>query len=108
MLQLRNFGMGKNSLQGPILKEVSEIVDYLTKLDGKPSTAIKGLLTHHLSNVICSFAFGHRSLTDLSCPGFCVVLMCPFRFEQDDKEFRHIVGMIEECFKIGTLHFAIA
>lgn len=52
--------MGKNSLQGPILREVGEMVDYLKKLDGKPTKAIKGLLTHHLSNIICSFAFGHR------------------------------------------------
>jgi len=83
MLQLRNFGMGKHSLQAPILREINEMADYLRKIEGKPTNAIKGLLTHHLSNVICSFAFGHR-------------------FPQNDAEFRNIVGMIEECFSLGS------
>eukprot|EP00026_Physarum_polycephalum_P007421 Phypoly_transcript_07481.p1 GENE.Phypoly_transcript_07481~~Phypoly_transcript_07481.p1 ORF type:complete len:527 (+),score=73.11 Phypoly_transcript_07481:44-1582(+) len=81
--QLRNFGMGKNSLQDTVLFEVNDIVAFLRKLDGKPTSAIKGLFTHHLANVTCNMAFGHR-------------------FAQDDVEFRRIAGLVGENFAIGS------
>lgn len=43
-----------------VMLQVSEILESLAQYNGKPTSAIKELFTHHLSNIICSFAFGHR------------------------------------------------
>jgi len=82
MDSLKKFGMGKYFLQETILDEVKDVCDLIDQQKGKPFN-IKGLLTHGLSNIICGFAFGQR-------------------FPQDNAEFRHIVGLIEECFTLGS------
>ncbi|CAF4364911.1 unnamed protein product [Rotaria sp. Silwood2] len=82
MDSLKKFGMGKFFLQDTILDELRDVFSVIDKQEGKPLNT-KGLLTHGLSNIICGFAFGQR-------------------FSQDNKEFRHIVNLIEECFTLGS------
>ena len=82
MDSLRKFGMGKYFLQDTVLDEIKDICHVIDQQKGKPFN-IKGLLTHGLSNIICGFAFGQR-------------------FTQDNEEFRRIVGLIEECFTLGS------
>ena len=82
MDQLKRFGMGKYFLQDTILDELNDIFEFINKQNEK-SFNIKGLLTHGLSNIICGFAFGQR-------------------FSHDNKEFHHIVSLIEECFTLGS------
>jgi cytochrome P450 len=82
MNQLKRFGMGKYFLQDTILDELHDIFEFINKQNEK-SFNIKGLLTHGLSNIICGFAFGQR-------------------FSHDNKQFHHIVSLIEECFTLGS------
>ncbi|CAF2023646.1 unnamed protein product [Rotaria magnacalcarata] len=82
MDSLKKVGMGKLFLQDTILDELTDVFSVIDKEDGEPLN-IKGLLTHGLSNIICGFAFGQR-------------------FSQDNKKFRHIVSLIEECFTLGS------
>ncbi|CAF4744845.1 unnamed protein product [Rotaria socialis] len=70
MDSLKKVGMGKLFLQDTILDELTDVFSSIDKEEGEPLN-IKGLLTHGLSNIICSFAFGQR-------------------FSQDNKKFRHI------------------
>lgn len=79
---LKKFGMGKVFLQDTILDELEDIFHLIDQQKEQPLN-IKGLLTHGLSNIICGFAFGER-------------------FSHDNKEFHHIVGLIEECFTLGS------
>lgn len=82
MDSLKKFGMGKYFLQETILEEIKDVCNVIDQYEGKPFN-IKGLLTHGLSNIICGFAFGQR-------------------FPQDNAEFRQVVGLIEECFTLGS------
>ncbi|CAF5064827.1 unnamed protein product, partial [Rotaria socialis] len=82
MDSLKKVGMGKLFLQDTILDELTDVFSSIDKEEGEPLN-IKRLLTHGLSNIICGFAFGQR-------------------FSQDNKKFRHIVSLIEECFTLGS------
>lgn len=82
MNTLKKFGMGKYFLQNTILDELKDLFYFIDQQE-QISFNIKGLLTHSLSNIICGFAFGQR-------------------FSHDNKEFRSIVSLIEECFTLGS------
>ncbi|XP_061101566.1 cytochrome P450 2F2-like [Conger conger] len=63
LMTLRNFGMGKNSMQARILKETSYITSYLEKNAGK--TIHPQTLFHNATcNIICSVLYGTRLTYD--------------------------------------------
>ncbi|XP_060114371.1 cytochrome P450 2G1-like [Heteronotia binoei] len=76
LMTLRNFGMGKRSIEERIQEEVQFLVEELKKTEGHffdPTVP----LSHVTSNVICSVVFGNR-------------------FEYEDKEFIALLGLIQK------------
>ena len=76
---LRNFGVGKHSLEGRIHEEIGFLLEAISDKKGQPfdpQTAI----TNAVSNVICSIVFGER-------------------FPYDDIEFKAILDLINLVFK---------
>ncbi|XP_015262508.1 PREDICTED: cytochrome P450 2C29-like isoform X2 [Gekko japonicus] len=73
---LRNFGMGKRSIEERIQEEAGFLVEELKKTEGHPfDPSIH--LSHISSNVICSVVFGNR-------------------FEYEDKEFITFLDLIKK------------
>ncbi|XP_078586123.1 cytochrome P450 2U1-like [Branchiostoma floridae x Branchiostoma japonicum] len=56
---LRDFGVGKRSLEGKICEEAAAISQELVAKDGQPFY-IKHLMQDSVSNIICSIVFGKR------------------------------------------------
>ncbi|KAM4697112.1 cytochrome P450 2F3-like [Rhinophrynus dorsalis] len=56
---LRNFGMGKRSVEERIQEEAHYLIEELKETNGTP-TDITGYLSRTVSNVICSIVFGNR------------------------------------------------
>ncbi|XP_073405310.1 cytochrome P450 2C18-like isoform X1 [Dendrobates tinctorius] len=77
---MRNFGMGKRSVEERIQEESRCFGDELKKLKGS-SFDPTYLLTLAVSNVICSIVFGER-------------------FEYKDEKFLSLLAMLKESFKI--------
>ncbi|XP_075179721.1 cytochrome P450 2C18-like [Anomaloglossus baeobatrachus] len=77
---LRNFGMGKRSVEERIHEELRCLRDELKKLKGS-SFDPTYLLTLAVSNVIYSIVFGER-------------------FEYKDEKFHNLLTMLKEAFKI--------
>ncbi|XP_073497652.1 cytochrome P450 2C8-like isoform X2 [Phyllobates terribilis] len=77
---MRNFGMGKRSVEERIQEESRCLRDELKKLKGS-SFDPTYLLTLAVSNVICSIVFGER-------------------FEYEDEKFLSLLTMLKESFKI--------
>ncbi|KAM9323992.1 cytochrome P450 2F2-like [Gastrophryne carolinensis] len=86
---LRNFGVGKRSIEERIQQEAQYLIDWLTAAKGSPVNPIY-CFSLSVSNVICSVVFGKR-------------------FDYNDKHFQKLVSCIQENFKImsttwGTLY----
>uniref|UniRef100_A0A672Z3Q6 Uncharacterized protein n=1 Tax=Sphaeramia orbicularis TaxID=375764 RepID=A0A672Z3Q6_9TELE len=77
LFTLRNFGLGKKSLEPVILDEFTHCAQEITGYKGKPFYPHL-IINNAVSNIICSLVFGHR-------------------FEYDDEKFK---GMIEMCEKV--------
>ncbi|XP_063793853.1 cytochrome P450 2G1-like isoform X2 [Pseudophryne corroboree] len=77
---LRNFGMGKKSIEERIQEECWYLRDEFKKTSGAPIDPTY-LLTVAVSNMICSIVFGER-------------------FDYEDKEFIGMLAMLKEAFKI--------
>ncbi|CAI5780757.1 cytochrome P450 2F5-like [Podarcis lilfordi] len=77
---LRNFGMGKHSIEERIQEEAQYLVQELAKTKGEPSD-LTLTLGHAVSNVICSIVFGDR-------------------FDYEDKKFLTLVGLMNDNFRI--------
>ena len=78
-MSLRDFGMGKLSLEGRIQEETSIFIEELNKLNGQP-TDLQVLTANVISNVICSIVFGKR-------------------FEYDDQEFNQNINDLNAFFR---------
>eukprot|EP00058_Branchiostoma_floridae_P001850 XP_002587338.1 hypothetical protein BRAFLDRAFT_100536 [Branchiostoma floridae] len=59
VMNLRDFGLGKKSLEGKILEESRALCDEISKIDGRPF-CISQMMQNAVSNVICSVLFGRR------------------------------------------------
>ncbi|EDM07977.1 cytochrome P450, family 2, subfamily f, polypeptide 2, isoform CRA_c [Rattus norvegicus] len=77
---LRNFGMGKRSIEERILEEGSFLLDVLRKTEGKPFDPVF-ILSRSVSNIICSVIFGSR-------------------FDYDDERLLTIIHFINDNFQI--------
>ncbi|XP_078588767.1 cytochrome P450 2D6-like [Branchiostoma floridae x Branchiostoma japonicum] len=78
MSALRDFGVGKRSMEGKILEEVRALIDVITKTENQ-AFSISRLLKNTTSNVICSLVFGSR-------------------YEYDDVKGNDLLLMIEQTF----------
>ncbi|KAM8953490.1 cytochrome P450 2G1-like [Pelodytes ibericus] len=77
---LRNFGLGKKSIEERIKDEIQCLVEALRTYEGKPfDPAI--LISKAVSNVICSVVFGKR-------------------FEYDDRSFQRMLDIFYETFEL--------
>ncbi|XP_006871466.1 PREDICTED: cytochrome P450 2F5-like [Chrysochloris asiatica] len=77
---LRNFGMGKRSIEERILEEGSFLMAELRKTEGEPFDP-KFVLSRSVSNIICSVLFGSR-------------------FDYDDERLLAIIRLINDNFQI--------
>ena len=59
---LRDFGVGKSSLEEKIKDEVEVVLEELDKTKGAPFNPHQ-LINKAVSNVICSLIFGQRSVS---------------------------------------------
>ncbi|KAM4019980.1 cytochrome P450 2G1-like [Anomaloglossus baeobatrachus] len=75
---LRNFGMGKKSLEEKIQEEAGYLKDEFSKTKGQPCDPTY-FLTLAVSNMICSIVFGER-------------------FEYEDKKFLALLALIKDTF----------
>ncbi|XP_009999106.1 PREDICTED: cytochrome P450 2H1-like isoform X2 [Chaetura pelagica] len=77
---LRDFGMGKKSIEERIQEEARFLVDRIRKTHGRPFDPVK-FLTHAVSNIICSVIFGDR-------------------FDYEDKKFLTLIELLDENNKL--------
>ncbi|XP_007941160.1 cytochrome P450 2F3 [Orycteropus afer afer] len=77
---LRNFGMGKRSIEERILEEGTFLLAELQKTEGEPFDP-KFVLSRSVSNIICSVLFGSR-------------------FDYDDDRLLTIINLINDNFQI--------
>ena len=82
LMALRDFGMGKRSMEDPIKEEALAFVAELKKLKGAPIN-VQNLMNATVSNVICSIVFGKR-------------------FEYDDEEFLKCIDNMNSIITTGA------
>ncbi|CAH1263867.1 CYP2U1 [Branchiostoma lanceolatum] len=78
MMSLRDFGVGKRSLEGKILEEARALHEEMCK-NGRNAFCISHMMQNTVSNVICSIVFGRR-------------------YEYDDKKFQDLLMAIDRVF----------
>ncbi|XP_033014443.1 cytochrome P450 2H2-like [Lacerta agilis] len=76
LITLKNFGMGKRSIEERIQEEAQFLVQVLRKTEGHPFDPTTHL-RHAISNVICSIVFGNR-------------------FEYEDKDFIFLLDTMKK------------
>ncbi|XP_040297937.1 cytochrome P450 2F3-like isoform X2 [Bufo bufo] len=89
ILTLRNFGMGKRSIEERILEEAHFLIKEFKETKGSP-VSLTSYLAHSVSNVICSIIYGNR-------------------FDYNDKRLKAITDSIFNNFSImssmwGTIY----
>ncbi|XP_063790601.1 cytochrome P450 2K1-like [Pseudophryne corroboree] len=73
---LRDFGMGKKTIEVKIQEELTPLIEDIKSHNGKPFDS-KVILTNAMANVICSIIFGKR-------------------YEYDDQKFQRLSRLMEE------------
>nr|AAI52007.1 Zgc:171945 protein [Danio rerio] len=73
---LRNFGLGKKSVEERVTEESGYLVPEMLKMEGKPFDP-QHAIQNAVSNIICSIVFGDR-------------------FEYDNKRFEYLLEIIKE------------
>ncbi|KAK2885261.1 hypothetical protein Q8A67_016098 [Cirrhinus molitorella] len=73
---LRNFGLGKKSVEDRVTEESRYLVSEMLKLEGKPFDP-QHAIQNAVSNIICSIVFGDR-------------------FDYDDKRFAYLLEIVRE------------
>ncbi|KFW89880.1 cytochrome P450 2H1 isoform X2 [Phalacrocorax carbo] len=79
---LRDFGMGKKSIEERIQEETHFLVERIRNKHGHPFNP-GNFLIHAVSNIICSIVFGDR-------------------FDYDDKKFLSLIELLDENNKLQT------
>ncbi|KAJ8312151.1 hypothetical protein KUTeg_009524 [Tegillarca granosa] len=79
---LRDFGVGKKSLEERIQEEITVVSDMLSETNGKP-VRVKPHLLSAATNIICSIMFGAR-------------------FQYDESKFTELTGVLEAIFKLNA------
>ncbi|XP_030642678.1 cytochrome P450 2J6 [Chanos chanos] len=82
LLTLKNFGVGKRSLEFIILEEFSHLSKEITNLNGKPFNPHL-MMNNAVSNIICSLVFGHR-------------------FQYSDKDFQMMMQLFDQALLLET------
>uniref|UniRef100_A0A8C9TXG0 Cytochrome P450, family 2, subfamily X, polypeptide 7 n=1 Tax=Scleropages formosus TaxID=113540 RepID=A0A8C9TXG0_SCLFO len=80
LMTLRNFGLGKKSLEDRILEEISYVTTLLERSDGK-SVDPQSMFHKAASNIICSIVFGTR-------------------YDHNDEFLLHIINTFREITKM--------
>ncbi|XP_067301628.1 cytochrome P450 2B15-like [Pseudorasbora parva] len=78
---LRNFGLGKKSVEDRVLEESRYLISEMLKAEGK-SMNPQHALQNAVSNIICSIVFGDR-------------------FDYDDKRFSCLLEILNENFRLA-------
>ncbi|XP_066283597.1 cytochrome P450 2U1-like [Branchiostoma lanceolatum] len=78
LTSLRDFGVGKRSMEGKILEETRALADEISKKENQ-SFCISNMMQVTVSNVICSIVFGSR-------------------YEYDDPKFIQLIEAIDHFF----------
>ncbi|XP_022343645.2 cytochrome P450 2J6-like isoform X1 [Crassostrea virginica] len=77
---MRDFGVGKKSLEEIILDEAGLLCEKFATREGQPIDDVKVMMTSSISNVIHHITFG-------------------FRYPHDDKTFLRLIKLLDEVFK---------
>ncbi|CAH1225399.1 CYP2U1 [Branchiostoma lanceolatum] len=85
LMSLRDFGLGKRSMEGKILEEARALGDEICKKDGC-AFSISQMMQSAVSNVICSIVFGCR-------------------YEYDDTTFENILKSINRVFSTKVVEY---
>ncbi|XP_040298666.1 cytochrome P450 2C5-like [Bufo bufo] len=80
LMTLRNFGMGKRSIEQKVQEEAQFLIEEFQKSNGQPLDPTF-YFSKAVSNVICSVVFGDR-------------------FDYEDKEFLKLLGFLNEIFRV--------
>ncbi|XP_078580388.1 cytochrome P450 2U1-like [Branchiostoma floridae x Branchiostoma japonicum] len=80
LMTLRDFGVGKRSLEGKVTEEANALVHEILSQNGQPFD-LKIMMQNAVSNIICSIAFGAR-------------------FEYGDPDFRRLIDLLNAVVEI--------
>ncbi|XP_035692181.1 cytochrome P450 2J6-like [Branchiostoma floridae] len=80
---LRDFGLGKKSMELRIQEEANELCNWLASYNGRPIET-GNLLSNAASNIICSVVFGSR-------------------FAYDDQDFRRMLDLLERGTRLSMV-----
>lgn len=83
VVALRDFGVGKRTLEERITEEARAVRDVFSQHEGQPFDCVM-LMVNAVSNIICSIAFGER-------------------FEYTDADFRAMLDHLQALFRDGDL-----
>ena len=83
LIALRNFGMGKCSLEGRVNEEARYLCDAFDRYEGKPFDPVH-LVNNAISNIICTISYGQR-------------------YDYNDPTFRDLLANMDVLFKASTI-----